>query len=83
MVKEFDEACQTAEIGKLVGPVKTQFGYHLIRVEAKKDAGSVPFAEVKDQIRQKLLPEKQKQAFEAFVESLKKTIPVKELYKEL
>ena len=32
MVKEFDEVVFTGEIGKVLGPVKTQFGYHLIEV---------------------------------------------------
>ena len=32
MVKEFDEVVFSAEIGKVMGPVKTQFGYHLIEV---------------------------------------------------
>lgn len=38
MVPEFDQAVFAAEVGKVVGPVKTQFGYHLIKVEDKKDA---------------------------------------------
>jgi len=33
MVKEFEEACFTAQKGKIIGPVKTQFGYHVIRIE--------------------------------------------------
>ena len=33
MVKEFDEAVFTAEVSKVIGPVKTDFGYHLIRVD--------------------------------------------------
>ena len=32
MVKEFDEVVFSAEIGKCLGPVKTQFGYHLIKI---------------------------------------------------
>ena len=32
MVREFDEAVFSGEIGRLFGPVKTQFGYHLIEV---------------------------------------------------
>ena len=35
MVKEFDEAAFGAEIGQVVGPVKTQFGYHLIMTTKK------------------------------------------------
>lgn len=32
MVKEFDEVVFKAEVGKVHGPVKTQFGYHLIEI---------------------------------------------------
>ncbi len=32
MVKEFDDVVFTAELGKVHGPVKTQFGYHLIEI---------------------------------------------------
>ena len=32
MVKEFDEVVFSAEINSLQGPIKTQFGYHLLEV---------------------------------------------------
>lgn len=32
MVKEFDEAVFSGELNKVLGPVKTQFGYHLLEV---------------------------------------------------
>lgn len=32
MVREFDEVVFSGEVGKVLGPVKTQFGYHLIEV---------------------------------------------------
>lgn len=37
MVKEFDEAVFTGEVGKVLGPIKTQFGYHLLEVTSRKD----------------------------------------------
>ena len=37
MVPEFDEVVFTGEIGKTLGPVKTQFGYHLIEVTKRSD----------------------------------------------
>ena len=35
MVKEFDTVVFSAELGKVHGPVKTQFGYHLIKVVSR------------------------------------------------
>ena len=32
MVKEFDEVVFNKEVGKVHGPVKTKFGYHLVEV---------------------------------------------------
>lgn len=37
MVKEFDEVVFSAEVGVVHGPVKTQFGYHLIEITNRKD----------------------------------------------
>lgn len=37
MVKEFDEVVFSGEIGKVLGPVKTQFGYHLIEITSRTD----------------------------------------------
>lgn len=36
MVPEFDKVVFSAELGKVQGPVKTQFGYHLIEVTQRK-----------------------------------------------
>lgn len=35
MVKEFDEVVFSGELNKVLGPVKTQFGYHLIEVTSR------------------------------------------------
>ena len=59
MVKEFDEAVFTAEVGKVIGPVKTDFGYHLIRVDELTGGEQSEFAEVYPQIMQQLTTEKQ------------------------
>lgn len=37
MVKEFDDIVFSAELNKVHGPVKTQFGYHLIEITNRSD----------------------------------------------
>ncbi len=37
MVKEFDEVVFSAEVSVVQGPVKTQFGYHLLKVTERSD----------------------------------------------
>ena len=71
MVPEFEQAAFDAEIGQVVGPVKTQFGCHLIKVEAKNEAEVASFEEVKASIKQNLMQQKQGQAYTAAVEELK------------
>lgn len=37
MVKPFEDACFKAKVGDIVGPVKTQFGWHVIKVTDMKN----------------------------------------------
>lgn len=72
MVKEFEEAAFNAEIGHVVGPVKTQFGYHLIKVEQKNEAQTAALEEVKETIRRTLMQQKQNTVYENAVNAMKK-----------
>ena len=71
MVSEFEQAAFAAEIGQVVGPVKTQFGCHLIKVEAKNEAEVAAFDEVKGTIRQNLMQQKQNKVYTETLKDLK------------
>ncbi len=72
MVPEFEQAAFAAEIGQIVGPVKTQFGYHLIKVEGKNEASVAPYEEVAEMIKKNLLQMKQNEAYTLKAEELRK-----------
>lgn len=73
MVPEFEKAAFEGELGKVLGPVKTQFGCHLILVEDKKEAKAASFEEVKDKLSEQLIQEKKQSAYgEKLVELEKK-----------
>ena len=55
---EFEAAAWRLPVGKVSNVVQTQYGYHLILVEAKQPAGAQPFDEVKSAIRDVLLNQK-------------------------
>ena len=54
MVKEFEDAAFAAKPGDIVGPVKTQYGYHIIKVLDHRQAQTKPLAEVRSQIEDQL-----------------------------
>ena len=63
-------------VGEISEPVKTQFGYHLIKLTAKNEAAEVPFEQVKPQLMQSLLSEKQRNAYNSKINQLKIMFPV-------
>jgi len=77
MVPEFEEAAFALEIGEMTEvPVKTQFGYHVIKLTDRKETQTIPYDAIKDNARNFLLREKQNKAFIGKVEDLKKKYTV-------
>lgn len=76
MVPEFEAACDALEVGEMSAPVQTQFGWHLVKLNKKEDGGKMELAEVKEQIRQALMQQKQQAAYQSRVNQLKLLFPV-------
>jgi peptidyl-prolyl cis-trans isomerase D len=70
MVKEFEDAAFSAPPGKVVGPVKSSFGYHLIEVTDKRPAGQQPFDAVKGQLSARLVAERSRDLADAKAKDL-------------
>ena len=80
MVPEFEAAAFALKNpGDLSEPVKTQFGWHIIRLEGRTPSSVEPFDTVKPQLVQYLTNEKKGEAFKNAVEGLKKTYKVEML----
>ncbi len=76
MVPEFDVAVFAMEVGAVSEPVKTQFGYHLIKLNSKKDSDTMPLAEIAGEIKNALTAEKQRAAYDSRINQLKILYPV-------
>jgi peptidyl-prolyl cis-trans isomerase C len=78
-VPEFEQAAFGAEQGEIVGPVQTEFGYHILQVTDIKPEQTRSRQEVESQIRSQLATEKQSEEFSKWIEEQKEERDVKYL----
>jgi peptidyl-prolyl cis-trans isomerase D len=62
MVPEFDKASFELPVGKISDPVQTNFGYHVLKVDAHHQPGQRSLAEVKPELEEQIRARKQQQA---------------------
>jgi peptidyl-prolyl cis-trans isomerase C len=76
MVPPFEKAAFEMKPGETSNVVETQFGYHIIKLTEKKDAGAVPFDQVKDKIRDYLKNQESQKKIGDYIAGLKKDAKV-------
>jgi peptidyl-prolyl cis-trans isomerase SurA len=72
MVPEFERAAFSAPVGKVVGPVRTAFGWHLILVEEQLSDAPADPQKAADSLRQKLHEKETETQFQQYIEELKR-----------
>lgn len=71
MVEPFEEAAFNMEKGEVSDLVESRFGYHLIKVTDRQEAGTTPFEEAKEQIKNMLQNSRKREIFQEHLDSLR------------
>ncbi|HAJ33022.1 MAG TPA: hypothetical protein DCK79_06585 [Candidatus Atribacteria bacterium] len=71
IIPEIEDVVFSLELEELSEVVKTDFGFHILKITDKKPETIKTLEEAKEEIIQTLLPAKQKEAFENLLEELK------------
>jgi peptidyl-prolyl cis-trans isomerase C len=70
MIPEFAKAAFALKVGEVSGPVRTPFGVHLIKLVDRRKGQPMPFDQVKDQLKRRMLEERQGERFQAWMKQL-------------
>lgn len=70
MVPDFEQAAFSLKVGEVSEPIKTKFGYHIIKVIEIKEGEQREFEEVKSIVERRLKAERQKSLFDTYIQSL-------------
>jgi peptidyl-prolyl cis-trans isomerase C len=78
-VPSFEKAIFNANEGEIVGPVESEFGYHVIEVTEIRAKSTQPLSEVESQIREQLSTDEQAEKFSTWVQEQREQRDVKYL----
>lgn len=78
MVPEFETAAFAQEVGAIGECVKTDFGYHIIKVNSKKEAKTLAFDEVKEKLTEDMLQQAKSTKMEGYVKGLRESAKIEQ-----
>ncbi|PLS02786.1 peptidylprolyl isomerase [Neobacillus cucumis] len=76
MVTEFEDVAFSLPVNKISDPVKTDYGYHIIKVESKKAAKEANYEDSKAQIKETLFDQKVDSEYETWLDKKKKSYDI-------
>ena len=76
----FEDAAFAADLGEVVGPVATEFGWHVIRVEGITHPGTIPYPDVRAAIEADLTSTARGKVFDEWLERRKQELAVFDPY---
>lgn len=71
MVAEFEKAAFTLPVGGISEPIRTKFGWHVLKVEERRALAAPPFEEVKEQLRDRMLRGQLEKYTDQYVQELR------------
>lgn len=77
MVDEFQQAAFSLKPGQVSKPVRSAFGYHIIRLDSLRDVPLQPFEEMKDRIHQQIAYTKPREQANRYVNKLREGANIK------
>ncbi|MDZ4065073.1 MAG: peptidylprolyl isomerase, partial [Coriobacteriia bacterium] len=82
-VPEFEAAAQKLKVDEVSELVKTNFGYHIIKLIEKRENRQKPIDEVKDQIEQLIVQQRNADAYQKFLDDQRAKADIEILIPEL
>jgi foldase protein PrsA len=83
MVSEFEDVAFGLAVDQVSKPVKTEYGYHIIKVEAKKKAKEANYKQSKAEIKATLLDQKIESEYTTWLENKKKSYDIENTLEEV